>query len=41
MSQNRTAADRAGVVAGLRAEPDAAAQAVADAVVDPRLVPGR
>jgi transcriptional regulator len=41
MSQNRSEADRAGVVAGLRAEPDRAAHVVADAVADPRLVPGR
>jgi transcriptional regulator len=41
MSQNRSEADRAGVVAGLRAEPFPGAGAVADAVADPRLVPGR
>lgn len=37
MSQNRSEADRAGVVAGLRAEPGVAAHAVADAVVSGRL----
>lgn len=37
MSQNRSEADRAGVIAGLRAEPDMAARAVADAVVSGRL----
>ncbi len=41
MSQNRSEADRTGVIAGLRAEPDPAAHVVAEAVTDPRLVPGR
>lgn len=41
MSQNRSAADRAGVIAGLAAEPDPAARAVAAAVATGRLTPDR
>ncbi len=39
MSQNRSEADRAGVITGLRGEPAPAAQAVADAVASGRLAP--